>query len=348
MARMVPGLSAWLLLAALVAQGPEAPAAAPGIDVAVTATAPIDAQHLADVLRAYLDEYGVRVESAPATAPGDLRRQLADARQLGERVRAMAVVRVQGGEGAGGRGTVEIDIVDLATEKVLIAEVPRPQRDEDLYRALALKIQASLRATLSEAPERLGPGSGLARLVSSRSGFAAPPPEQPPGRLAVETGYLLFVFPLSGVGLQGLSLSGAFAASRWLDVTLGAGLLGTARGEGGGVTAVGTVVPLLASARLRLSGDRLEAMLGPALELTYVGVTPQSSTTAVRTTRYLLPSVGADAEARLRVGASAWVYGRITALGVLLGERYLVQGQAVLDTSRLQASASVGLGIAVF
>ena len=30
----------------------------------------------------------------------------------------MAVVRVQSGEGAGGRGTVEIDIVDLATEKV--------------------------------------------------------------------------------------------------------------------------------------------------------------------------------------------------------------------------------------
>ena len=181
MARMVPGLSAWLLLAALVAQGPAAPAAAPGVDVAVTATAPIDAQHLADVLRAYLDEYGVRVESAAATAPGDLRRQLSDARQLGERVRAMAVVRVQGGEGAGGRGTVEIDIVDLATEKVLIAEVPRPQRDEDLYRALALKIQASLRATLSEAPERLGPGSGLARLVSSGSAAAAPAPEQPRG-----------------------------------------------------------------------------------------------------------------------------------------------------------------------
>ncbi len=346
---MVRGLSTWLPLAALVAHGPAALAAAPGVDVAITATAPIDAQHLADVLRAYLDEYGVRVESAAATEPGDLRRQLADARQLGERVRAMAVVRVQGGEGPGGRGTVEIDIVDLATEKVLIAEVPRPLRDEDLYRALALKIQASLRATLSEAPERLGPGSGLARLVGSGSGSAAPARDQPAaGRLAVETGYLLFVFPLSGVGLQGLSLSGAFAASRWLDVTLGTGLLGTARGEGNGVTAAGTVIPLLASARLRLSGERLEAMLGPAVELTYVGVTPQSSTTAVRTTRYLLPALGVDAEARLRFGASAWVYARITALGVLLGERYLVDGQAVLDTSRLQASASAGLGIAVF
>ncbi len=347
---MVPGLPAPLLLAALVAQGPAAPASAsrPGVDVAVTAAAPIDAQHLADVLRAYLDEYGVRVESAGSTAPADLRRQLADARQLGERVRAMAVVRVQNGEGAGGRGTVEIEIVDLATQKVLIAEVPRPQRDEDLYRALALKIQATLRATLSEAPERIGPGSGLARLVSSRSTEPGPPrADQPAGRVALETGYLLFVFPLSGVGLQGLSLGGSFAARSWLDVTLSTGLLGTARGEGGGVTAVGTVVPVLASARLRLGGDRLQALVGPAVELTYVGVTPSSATTAVRTTRYLMPSVGADAEARLRVGASAWIYGRLTALGVLLGERYLVQGQMLLDTSRLQASASVGLGLAI-
>jgi hypothetical protein len=347
---MVPGLPAPVLLAALLA-APAAPASPSGIDVAVTAAAPIDAQHLADVLRAYLDEYGVRVESAPAPAPGDLRRQLADARQLGERVRAMAVVRVQNGEGTGGRGTVEIDIVDLATEKVLIAEVPRPQRDEDLYRALALKIQASLRATLSEAPEKIEPGSGLARLVSTPAAATQSGPargDETPGRLALETGYLLFVFPLSGVGLQGLSLGGSFAVRRWLDVTLSTGLLGTARGEGGGVTAAGTVVPLMASARLRLRGDRLEAMLGPAVELTYVGVTPASPTTAVRVTRYVMPSVGADAEARLRVGASAWIYGRITALGILLGERYLVQGQNVLDTSRLQASASVGLGIALF
>jgi len=344
---MVPGIAAPLLLAALLAQAPASPS---GIDVAVTAAAPIDAQHLADVLRAYLDEYGVRVESAPAPAPGDLRRQLADARQLGERVRAMAVVRVQNGEGTGGRGTVEIDIVDLATEKVLIAEVPRPQRDEDLYRALALKIQASLRATLSEAPERIEPGSGLARLVGTPAATqsAAARGEETPGRLALETGYLLFVFPLSGVGLQGLSLGGSFAVRRWFDLTFSTGLLGTARGEAGGVTAAGSVVPLLASARVRLRGDRLEAMLGPALELTYVGVTPSSATTTVRATRYVMPSIGADAEARLRVGASAWIYGRITALGVLLGERYLVQGQNVLDTSRLQASASVGLGIAVF
>jgi hypothetical protein len=38
----------------------------------------------------------------------------------------------------------------------------------------------------------------------------------------------------------------------------------------------------------------------------------------------------------------------VTALGVLVGQRYLVDGRMVLDTSRLQASASVGLGLAVW
>jgi hypothetical protein len=345
MGRMPLGAPALLLLGTLFAD-----AAPPGpIDVVVTATSPVDAERLADALRAYLDEYGVRIESATATDPGDLRRQLADARRLGEQVRAMAVVRVQRGDGAGARGMIEIDVVDLATEKVLIAEVRPPARDEDLYRALALKIQATLRATLSEAPERLAPSAGLARLVGegvvAREGA---PASESAGRASVETGYLLFAFPLTGVELQGLSLSGAFALRRWLDVTLATAVLGVARGEAGGVSAVGTVVPVLASVRLHLGGGRLTGMLGPAVALTYVGVTPSSALTAVRTTRYVVPALGADLEGRLRMGASAWIYGRVTTLGVVLGERYLAGGQPVLDTSRLQASASAGLGLTVW
>ena len=177
------GASALLLLGTLfvdavpTAAVPAAAAPVTGpVDVVVTATSPVDAERLADALRVYLDGYGVRIGSAAATDPGDLRRQLADARRLGEQVRAMAVVRVQRGEGggaAGARGMIEIDVVDLATEKVLIAEVPATARDEDLYRALALKIRASLRATLSEAPERLRPGTGLARLAEEAGGGAA-------------------------------------------------------------------------------------------------------------------------------------------------------------------------------
>ena len=115
--------------------------------VVVTAAAPLDSQRLADALRTYLDEFGIHVQVAPATAGGDLRTQLDDARHLGESVRAVAVVRAERET----RGEVEVELYDLATDKALVAAVRRPVRDEDLYRALALKIQAILRATFSEA-----------------------------------------------------------------------------------------------------------------------------------------------------------------------------------------------------
>ena len=332
------------VLAMMMAPGP---VTAGPIDVVVTAAPPIDSQRLADALRAYLDEYGIHVEIAVAAEPGDLRRQLADARRIGEEVRAMAVVRAQDGEGV--RGTIEIDVVDLATEKVLIAEVPRPPRDEDLYRVLALKIQASLRATMSEAPERLGPRIGLTRLAQSRPGSgdeSSPGAHQPLASL--ESGYVVLTFPLAGVALQGLSLATAFAPRPWLDLTLGIAVLGTLRAEGGGVVAVATVVPLFASARWRVGGRRAEALMGPAGGLAYVAIDPSSTTSMVHATHHLVPALGVELEGRFRVGASAWLYARGSALGVLLGERYRAEGQVILDTSRFQASLSAGVGIGLW
>src|SRR3982751_2142338 len=122
----------------------------------------MDAQRLADPPRVSLDEFGIRVETRPAADAGDLRKQLDDARQLGEAVRAIAVVRAE----HGARGMVEIELIDLATDKAVVVSVPRPERDEDLYRALALKIQAVLRATLSEGKAGLDPKSSLGRLVA--------------------------------------------------------------------------------------------------------------------------------------------------------------------------------------
>ena len=97
------------------------------------------------------------------------RQRLDDARALGAAVRAVAVVRAE----HGAPGSVEIELIDLATGKALVVSVPRPQRDEDLYRALALKIQAVLRATLSEARADFDPGSSLGRLVEQRRRTAA-------------------------------------------------------------------------------------------------------------------------------------------------------------------------------
>ena len=139
--------------------------------VVVTAAPPLDSQRLADALRTYLDEFGIRVQVAPATAGGDLRTQLDDARHLGESVRAVAVVRAEREV----RGEIEVELYDLATDKALVAAVRRPARDEDLYRALALKVQAILRATFSEARGDLQPGSPVGRMLAANdAGLGAP------------------------------------------------------------------------------------------------------------------------------------------------------------------------------
>ena len=99
--------------------------------IIVTAAPSIDAQRLADALRVYLDEFGIQVETRPAGEADDLRKRIDDARQLGEALRAVAVVRAEHGP----RGLVEIELIDLATSKALVVSVPLPERDEDLYRA---------------------------------------------------------------------------------------------------------------------------------------------------------------------------------------------------------------------
>ena len=63
--------------------------------IVVTAAPSIDAQRLADALRVYLDEFGIQVETRPAGEADDLRKRIDDARQLGEALRAVAVVRAE-------------------------------------------------------------------------------------------------------------------------------------------------------------------------------------------------------------------------------------------------------------
>lgn len=337
----MPVLPVLPLLAWLAVETGGAPTAA----VVVTAGASVDPQRLADAMRTYLDEYGIHIENAGAVPPGDLQRRLAEAHRLGESMRALAVVCAE----SGARGSIEIQLVDLATEKALIAEVPRPAHDEDLYRALALKIQAILRATLSEAPDRLAPGSTVARLVSSPpSPMASAWPE--PARWAIETGYALVAFPLAPQGaLQGLSLTAAFMPAPWLELTLGFAALGSTRVQARDVVAVATVVPAIAAARLYLArGRRMEALAGPTAELAYVGVVPSSTTTAVQAMRHAVPAVGLDAEGRLRAGRTVWLFARASVLGVLLGEAYRIDGELVLDTSRFQIAASAGIGMNVW
>ena len=313
------------------------PAAAP--DVVVTAAAPVNAQRLADALRAYLTDYGIRVGTAGAGASGDLRQKLGEARRTGEAVRAVAVVRAE----TGAPGVIEIELVDLATQKALVTSVPRPPRDEDLYRALALKIGALLRSTLSEAPERLASGSGVARLAeASPGGLTAHAAEASPPRLSLETGYAAVSFPLGGLFLQGLSVTGVFAAKPWLELSLGAAGLGATKLQEGEVA---SIVPLVGAARLRLARRRFELLAGPSVEIALARVAASSPTASVRSSRDMIVALGGEAEGRVRIGAAVWLYLRPSLLGVLLGPRYTVQGRPILDASRLEITVAAGIAI---
>ena len=77
--------AAWIVLAAVL--GTQA------VDqIVVTTAPPMDAQRLADALRVYLDEFGIRVETRAAADGGDLRKRLDDARQLGEASRSSSSI----------------------------------------------------------------------------------------------------------------------------------------------------------------------------------------------------------------------------------------------------------------
>jgi hypothetical protein len=328
--------------------------------VVVTAAPPLDSQRLADALRTYLDEFGIRVQVAPATAGSDLRTQLDDARHLGESVRAVAVVRAEREI----RGEIEVELYDLATDKALVAAVRRPARDEDLYRALALKVQAILRATFSEARGDLQPESPVARLLAAHDATAtisAPEPStaersdgqaRPAIHLALATGYAIVSFPVGGLVLQGVEINGVVLPRPWLELTLGSAALGSTHASGGGVEAVLSVIPVSAAALVRVAKQRMELLFGPSAELAFASVssnrTSASATLPVlQSTHDVIVGLGGEAEGRLRAWESTWIFARVSALGVLLGERYDVSGTPILDASRFELSAAAGIGVAL-
>jgi len=310
-------------------------------EVVVTTAPSMDAQRLADALRVYLDEYGIRVQTRVAADAADLQARLDDARALGAAVRAVAVVRAE----HGAPGSVEIDLVDLATGKALVVSVPRPQRDEDLYRALALKIQAVLRATLSEARADLTPGSSLGRLVESGGAPSPEPPARTASRLGLDVGYGVVSFPNDGPLFGGLAVRASWRPRPRVELALGTAALGSDSASTGTVDATATIVPVRASARIPFALGRGEILLGPCAEATYIRVATSSASTLVRSTRNLMIGLGAEAEARIAVLGAAWLFARAAALGVLNGESYEVAGSPLFDTSRLQLSGTVGVGV---
>jgi hypothetical protein len=315
--------------------------------IVVTTAPPLDAQRLADALRVYLNEFGITVDVAPADQTDDLRQRIADARRLGESVRAVAVIRAEPGT----PDAVGIELTDLATDKTLIATMPKEARDEDLYRTLALKIQAILRATLSEARGTLDPQSAVGRLVSESqpritSAPAASSSSPPPApALSLQAGYEALSLSASGIVLQGAALTATYSLRTRLDLFLGTALLASTHLSSGGVDAVASLLPVLFGVRARWTKRRVELAVGPVAEVGVTSVTAISSAVPVRSSRDILLALGGEGELRLRITGPAWGYLRAGALGVLDGPRYAIEGVPVLDTSRLQMSLSAGVGL---
>ena len=136
---------------------------------------------------------------------------------------AVAVIRAE----RGAPGAIDVEMLDLATDKALLATVPRPARDEDLYRALALKIQAMLRATLSEERARLPPDA-LGRLAATTPETAADL-DRRPSACRRDTRWCRF--PSAATSFDGIAVIATHQPRPWLDWCWGAAL-GAAHASG--------------------------------------------------------------------------------------------------------------------
>jgi hypothetical protein len=100
-----------------------------------------------------------------------------------------------------------------------------------------------------------------------------------------------------------------------------------------------------AAARRPFDVGRAQVLVGPCVDVTYVAISATSATIPVRSTRNVMVALGGDADARIVLLGSAWLFARAAALGVLNGERYDVAGAPLFDTSRLELSGTLGAGV---
>jgi len=205
-----------------------------------------------------------------------------------------------------------------------------------------------LRATLSEARADLDPASSVGRLVAQGSPSApAEPPAQPRAPLALDVGYGFVSFAGGGPLFGGLAVRGSWRPRPRLELALATAALGSVTATTGTVDATATIVPVHAAVRRPFGAGPVQLIVGPCVDATYIKVSATSTTSTpvpVRSPRNLMIGLGAEGEARFRVAASAWLFARFAALGVLNGQRYDVNGSPVFDTSRLELAGSIGAG----
>jgi hypothetical protein len=293
---------------------------------------------LADALRTYLDGYAIDVRTAPVSNTDDLREQLASADAVGAQVQALATLRVSADS-----TTVEIQLVDRLTRKALVARVARAERDADFYRSVALKVQALLRSTLYEEPEKVAAvAPALSPLILAR----APSPRR--NRLSLEVSYALQSFPLGRLVQQGVAVRARIELARIFELALGIDGLVPARAERDDVTAQLYTVPVMLAADVHLRRSRVEGAMGAVAQINVLRLDASSSNVDVRSETTVVPAFGVEAAGRVRLGSVLWLYARAAVLGAAVGKRFTIDGTSVFDVSGLQVSANLGLGAALW
>ena len=322
-----------MLLASSIAAGAER------YRVVVTAAPPLDADRLAEAMRAYLEEFSVDVVTAPAALDDDLRAQLDATNASGAQVGAIVSIRVAGGRS----GTIEIALVDRLDAKALVATLSRPRRDSDLYRALALKMQALLRSALYERREALATEApSLGRLV------AAPVASPRPRRLALDAGYALVSFPLHGAIEHGVRVAVRVALGRWLELGLGVDIVAPSSLKSQDVGATLVAVPIEVHGAVRGSRGRWQGAVAAIAEALVVSLDASSASALVRSDLTAAAGLGLGLSGRVRIAGPLSLYAEASALGLLDAPRYFVRGALLADLSRLQVSASAGLAVSLW
>jgi hypothetical protein len=325
---------AWLPLLLVLAAAPGS-----GGVVIVTAPPPLDAARLAETLRTYLDDAAVEVRVAPPAPAGELRAELAGLRATGVDLRAIAAVHVS----RTGPRTLELQLVDLVTDKTLVTAVPPTAREADLYRVLALKIHGLLRSALYEAVATSSATPAVERIVAVPA-----PAETRPRALRWDTAYALVSFPLDGAYLQGVLVRGSWSPRRWFALAVGGRALAPLRRDREGVSISLARIPVSLSADLRAEGRRFGCGVGLVTELAAERLSARSEDATVRSRTLLVPAAGLEADAQLRLAGTVALFVRGAALGVLSAERYTVRGNPVVDTSRWLVAIDAGLSFAVW
>jgi hypothetical protein len=261
---------------------------------------------------------------------GDLRADLGASVEAGVGEKASAVLRIA----PTADDAVEIALSDLPSQRTVITSIPRSERDEDLYRTLALKVQGLLRATLEPPPPFPAPVA------------VAPEPARAASAVDVQAGLTVLTFPLGDVTQEGVVLRGRWAATPAVRLGLGFRLLPSLARRSGAADVRMRSMPLVLGLERFWRGPRFEVAGG----MLVLAEARHAEATAGQSTRgdwTFVPGGGFSLGLAVRLGQGVRLSLQAAAIGLPWSSRYRVDGVTVFDASRLEIPVDLALDIEI-